>query len=76
MGQRAGEGCRAATGRPYGCTQQYYAPLETLLTLVHFPNLASDSFDRTLRERSRKSRPHGRSATRQLGFPGTTDTLE
>jgi hypothetical protein len=28
---------------------EYYAPLETLLTLVHFPNMASDSFDRTLR---------------------------
>jgi hypothetical protein len=28
---------------------EYYAPLETLLTLVRFPNMASDSFDRTLR---------------------------
>jgi hypothetical protein len=30
--------------------QEYYAPLEALLTLVRFPTMASDGFDRTLRE--------------------------
>jgi hypothetical protein len=30
--------------------QEYYAPLEALLTLVRFPTMASDGFARTLRE--------------------------
>jgi hypothetical protein len=37
--------------------QEYYAPLETLLTLVRFPNMASDSFDRTLRGEVQKGKP-------------------
>jgi hypothetical protein len=36
---------------------EYYAPLETLLTLVHFPNMASDSFDRTLRGKIQEMKP-------------------
>lgn len=36
---------------------EYYAPLETLLTLVHFPNMASDSFDRTLRGEIQEMKP-------------------
>jgi hypothetical protein len=35
----------------------YYAPLETLLTLVRFPNMASDSFDRTLRGEIQEMKP-------------------
>jgi hypothetical protein len=37
--------------------QEYYAPLETLLTLVRFPNMTSDSFDRTLRGEIQKGKP-------------------
>lgn len=45
---------------------EYYAPLETLLTLVRFPNMASDSFDRTLRGQIQEARPHvSVAATRQ-----------
>ena len=36
---------------------EYYAPLETLLTLVRFPNMASDSFDRTLRGEIQEMKP-------------------
>jgi hypothetical protein len=43
---------RAAALQPddlMAALDEYYAPLEMLLTLVRFPNMASDSFDRTLR---------------------------
>lgn len=44
----------------------YYCPLETLLTLVRFPNMISDSFDRRLREMIQEGRPEGSvAATRQ-----------
>jgi hypothetical protein len=46
--------------------EEYYAPLETLLTLVRFPNMASDSFDRTLRGQIQEMKPEGSvAATRQ-----------
>jgi hypothetical protein len=45
---------------------EYYAPLETLLTLVRFPNMVSDSFDRRLREEIQEARPQlSVAATRQ-----------
>ena len=45
---------------------EYYAPLETLLTLVRFPNMVSDSFDRTLRGQIQEARPRWAvAATRQ-----------
>jgi hypothetical protein len=45
---------------------EYYAPLETLLTLVRFPNMVSDSFDRTLQGQIQEVRPHlSVAATRQ-----------
>jgi hypothetical protein len=34
--------------------QEYYAPLETLLTLVRFPSMTSDSFERILRGATRQ----------------------
>jgi hypothetical protein len=37
--------------------QAYYSPLETLLPLIHFPNMASDSFDRTLRSQIKEAYP-------------------
>jgi hypothetical protein len=37
--------------------EEYYAPLETLLTLVRFPSMASDSFDRTLRSEIQERKP-------------------
>jgi hypothetical protein len=44
----------------------YYAPLETLLTLVRFPNMVSDSFDRRLRGQIQEARPDWSvAATRQ-----------
>jgi hypothetical protein len=44
----------------------YYSPLETLLTLIRFANMVSDSFDRTLREEIQKTKPEWSvSATRQ-----------
>jgi hypothetical protein len=44
----------------------YYASLETLLTLVRFPNMVSDSFDRTLRGQIQEARPEvSVAATRQ-----------
>jgi hypothetical protein len=46
--------------------QEYYAPLETLLTLVRFPNMVSDSVDRRLREEIQETKPHlSVAATRQ-----------
>jgi hypothetical protein len=46
--------------------QEYYAPLEALLTLVRFPSMASDSFDRTLRGEIQKMKPEWSvAATRQ-----------
>ena len=46
--------------------QEYYAPLEALLTLVHFPSMASDSFDRTVRGEIQKMKPEWSvAATRQ-----------
>jgi hypothetical protein len=35
----------------------YYSPLETLLTLAGFPNMVSDSFDRTLRAFIQEAKP-------------------
>jgi hypothetical protein len=35
----------------------YYSPLETLLTLVSFANMVSDSFDRTLRGQIQELKP-------------------
>jgi hypothetical protein len=44
----------------------YYAPLENLLTLVRFPNMVSDSFDRTLRGHIQEMKPEWSvAATRQ-----------
>jgi hypothetical protein len=44
----------------------YYAPLETLLTLVGFPNMVSDSFDRRLRGKFQELKPEWSvAATRQ-----------
>jgi len=37
--------------------QEYYAPLETLLTLVRSPNMTSDSFERTLRGEIQEAKP-------------------
>jgi hypothetical protein len=42
---------------PMAALDEYYAPLETLLTLVRFPNMASDSFDRTLRGEIQEMKP-------------------
>ena len=36
---------------------EYYAPLEALLTLVRFPNMAADSFDRTIRGEIQEMKP-------------------
>jgi len=36
---------------------EYYSPLETLLTLVGFTNMDSDSFDRTLRGEFQEMKP-------------------
>jgi hypothetical protein len=45
---------------------EYYAPLETLLTLVRFPSMASDSFDRTVRGEIEEMKPEwSAAATRQ-----------
>jgi hypothetical protein len=35
----------------------YYAPLETLLTLVRFPNMVSDSFGRSFRGLIQEAKP-------------------
>jgi hypothetical protein len=44
----------------------YYAPLESLLTLVRFPNVVSDSFDRTVRGQIQEMKPEWSvAATRQ-----------
>jgi hypothetical protein len=44
----------------------YYSPLETLLTLVRFPNMISDSFDRALRGHIQEVKPEWAvAATRQ-----------
>ncbi len=44
----------------------YYAPLDTLLTLVRFPNMVSDSFDRRLRGGIKETIPEWSvAATRQ-----------
>jgi hypothetical protein len=37
--------------------QEYYAPQEALLTLVRFPTMASNSFDRSLRGEIQKMKP-------------------
>lgn len=44
----------------------YYSPLEALLTLVRFPNMVSDSFDRGLRGQIKEMQPEKTvAATRQ-----------
>jgi hypothetical protein len=46
--------------------QEYYAPLETLLTLVRFPSMTSDSSDRRLRGAIQEMKPEWSvAATRQ-----------
>jgi hypothetical protein len=37
--------------------EAYYTPLETLMTLISFPGMASDSFDRSLRAQIKEAYP-------------------
>ena len=55
--------------------QEYYAPLETLLTLVRFPSMASDSFERTLGSEIEKMQPEWSVAATRQSYREQLDKL-
>jgi hypothetical protein len=53
----------------------YYSPLETLLTLMGFANMVSDSIDRTLREKIQEAKPEWSVASVSKSWSATATTL-